>query len=39
MLYLLPERETAVALLMSLESVSGRTSLAAEIAGIILDEN
>lgn len=39
MLYLLPERRTAVALLMNLESVSGRTSLAAEIAGIVLGED
>lgn len=39
MLYLLPERQTAVALFMNLESVSGRTALAAEIAGIVLGEN
>ncbi len=39
MLYLLPDRETAVALLMNLESVSGRTALAAEIAGIVLGED
>lgn len=39
MLYLLPQRETAVALLMNLESVSGRTALAAEIAGIVLGED
>lgn len=38
MLYLLPDRDTAVALLMNLEGVSGRTSLAAEIAGIVLDD-
>lgn len=39
MLYLLPERRTAVALFMNLESVSGRTALAAEIAGIVLGED
>lgn len=39
MLYLLPERQTAVALFMNLESVSGRTALAAEIAGIVLGED
>lgn len=37
-LYLLPDRRTAVSILMNLESVSGRTSLAAEIARVVLGE-
>ncbi|MFW6088596.1 MAG: serine hydrolase domain-containing protein [Gemmatimonadota bacterium] len=39
MLYLLPERKIAVALLMNLEGVPGRTGLAADIAGIVLEED
>lgn len=37
MLYLLPDRQFAVALLTNLEGVSGRTQLAAEIAKEVLD--
>lgn len=37
MLYLLPEAELAVAMLMNLEGVSGRTGLAAEIAAVVLE--
>ena len=37
MLYLLPDRKFAVAILMNLESVSERTSLAAQIAKDVLD--
>lgn len=37
MLYMLPARRFAVALLMNLEGVSGRTQLAADIARIVLE--
>ncbi|HMB89346.1 MAG TPA: serine hydrolase domain-containing protein [Rhodothermales bacterium] len=37
MLYLLPGRQFAVAIMMNLEGVSGRTGLAADIAKIALD--
>ena len=37
MLYLLPDRQFAVAIMMNLEGVSGRTGLAANIAKIALD--
>lgn len=36
MLYLLPEADLAVAMLMNLEGVSGRTGLAAEISAVVL---
>lgn len=35
-LYLLPDRRFAVAILTNLEDVSGRTALAAEIAKVVL---